>query len=148
MAQPLFTGTYTRNGYETYSEYKIKKAKTCLINSSTINQVWDFKLDNPPSDDWVYYFGFYTQRIKSYDTTPKNKTLLDEEIFLTITQDDVVIGSLNAKTTYPDAGSGSISSEGFAIYPTFTANGELAIVTAVRIDFFNDGSRNVSFLSA
>jgi len=144
MVHTLFTGTYTVDGKETSSVYAISK-ETSVNNFSEFVQIWNFTLEDQPGD-YVYYFGSNTQRINSYDTTPKNKSILNEEVFLTITRDDVVIGSLNAKTTYPDEGTGSISEKGTASYPTFTASGILRKVIRVRIDFLDNIHRKVYFL--
>jgi hypothetical protein len=138
----LYTGTYTRTGIETGSVYSIS-TETSDINYSAISQIWNFTLDNAPTD-YVYYWGFTTQRINSYITDTTN-SILNEEIFLTITQAGLVVGALNAKTTYPDNGTGYVSSRGFADYSVFTGSGVLRNVKRVRINFLENQSRTVLF---
>ena len=138
----VYTGVYTRTGKETGSVYSIS-SETSDINYSGITQVWNFTLlDAPP--DYVYYWGFLTQRINSYETATTNSVLV-EQVFLTITQNGTVIGSLNAQTTYPDNGTGNVSSRGFADYPVFNVSGVLCKIKTVHIDFFQDKSRTVLF---
>jgi hypothetical protein len=141
----LFTGTYNRTGKETGSVYEIAQ-KTSDINFSAMVQVWNFTLLNQPTD-YVYYFGFFTQRIDSYEIPPPQPTnsILNEQVFLTITQNKTVIGSLNSTTVYPDNGTETISSRGFADYTAFTASGVLSKVKRVRITFMEDLNRKVEF---
>lgn len=142
----LFTGSYSRNGTETGSTYGIESTNPpgSLVNASEIYQILDFVLDQGPSRS-VNYFGSQTQRLSSYPTDPTVSVII-ELLFLSVTVDGVIVGSLNAQTSYPDKGSGSVSSAGEATYPVFTASGFLSGVKSVLITFFPDKTRLVRFV--
>ena len=113
----------------------------------------NFTIVEPPLPaSYVFYFGFQTQRVNTFSGTTPYTSILDEEVFLTIanadpvTQNQTVIGSLNAKITYPDKGQADISSEGQTVYPVYLATGILSDVAQVRIVFNADLSRNVTLL--
>lgn len=99
---------------------------------------------------YVAHFGFQTQRINSFPNSVYT-SILDEEVFLTITDTDTasanqtVLGSVNAKITYPDKGETDISSKGQTTYPVYLATGILSQVSQVRIVFNSDLSRRVTF---
>jgi hypothetical protein len=144
----LYTDTYTRTGYETFSTYQIK-AETSTENFSEINQIWDFKMissstGKPIPDDYVYFFVGNTQRVNSY----QGFSVIEESISLTIQQNGKPIGTMLAQSTYPDKGSGSVSSAGTSFYPVITTSGILDGVNVMSIQFFDDAikSRIVKFI--
>jgi hypothetical protein len=143
----LYTGTYTRTGKETYSIYQIK-TETSSQNFSQTYQIWNFKLTSsstgtPIPLDYVYFFVLSTQRIDSYS----GFSVLEESISLTIQENGNTIGTMLAQSTYPDKGSGSVSSSGTTLYPVITTSGLLEGVSVMSIQFFDDAikSRIVKF---
>lgn len=142
----VYEGTYNRNGPEGANVYAIE-SKTSPSNYSSMSLQKSFRLVQsvygpiPPDD--VYYFGFQTQRV---DANPEY-SLLSETVFLTIQQQDKVIGSVTAVISYPDKGSGDTSSPGTTDYPVFASSGILKSITTIRIRFNADLSRNVYFMA-
>jgi hypothetical protein len=57
-----------------------------------------------------------------------------------------VIGTIDGITTYPDSGTGNISSVGIVDFPINTSTGILKNVLKVKIEFFPDLTRKVFFL--
>lgn len=114
------------------------------MNNSSIYQLLDFALDDAPADS-ISYFGFQSQRIPSHPDDP-TVSLLIELVYLSVAVNGVVVGSLNGQTSYPDKGSGDISSTGEAVWPVFTASGIFSGVKSVVITFFPDLSRRVRFI--
>jgi len=137
-----YTAAYSRNSTESKNIYEIKE-KTSEINDSSIYQIWDFTFTSgnvPPNS--TYYFGFQTQRLNSFDPF----SLLVEQLFCTVTNDkNIVLGNVLGQITYPDKGSGSISSQGSAIYQIYSSSGIFKSIRKVKIIFKADLTRDVFF---
>lgn len=142
----LYEGAYNRNGPESHNVYAIE-SQTSPNNYSSIGLVLSFRLVKsiyrriPPN--YVYYFGFQTQRINANE----EYSLLNEQVFFTIQQTGKVVGSVTAVISYPDKGTGDTSSEGVTDYPVYASSGILKNVVTIRIRFNADLSRNVYLIA-
>jgi len=79
----VYEGVYDRKGPETYNIYAIQSQSSPDNYSSQVIQQTFTLVQSAYGEipaDWVYYFGFTTQRINDN----KEYSLLNEQIFFTI----------------------------------------------------------------
>lgn len=139
-----YRGEYTRTGKESTSVYAIKE-ETSTENFSSLIQIWNFRFLDESLKDKIIYFGFQTQRLNSYPGI----TILLEIIFCTVTnENNEIIGNLLGQITYPDKGSGDVSSPGTSIYNVYSSQGIFQKIKCIKIQFFPDLSRKVYFCGA